>query len=151
MKPVALAVLGLLAAPAWAEGHLPTQGDPVAGEQQFARQCVACHVIQNEAGEVLAGRNAKTGPNLYGLAGRVVGEVENFRYSDGFAALRERGETWDEAHFLAFVQAPTDWLREVLDDGRARSKMAYQVRQEAQAYDIYAYIASLGGPDGATQ
>ncbi len=31
-------------------------GDAAAGEEQFNRQCIACHVVQNEAGEVLAGR-----------------------------------------------------------------------------------------------
>ena len=137
----------LLAAPAMADGHLSTQGDPAEGEQQFNRQCVACHVVQNEEGEVLAGRNAKTGPNLYGLAGRIAGSVPNFRYSDGFAELREGEQRWTEEHFVAFAQNPTDWLREALDDSRARSKMAYQVRQEDQAYDIYAYLATFAPVD----
>ncbi|MFQ1702391.1 c-type cytochrome [Loktanella agnita] len=138
------AAVAVLAAPAFADGHASTQGDAAAGEQQFNRQCVACHVIATAEGEVLAGRNARTGPNLYGFAGRTMGAVEGFRYSDSLAKIGEQGRAWTEADFVAYVQNPTDWLRETLDDRRARGKMAYQVREEAQAYDLYAFLASFG-------
>lgn len=83
MKKFTLAAaLSVLAAPVFADGHAPTVGDAAAGEEQFNRQCVACHVVADASGEVLAGRNAKTGPNLYGIAGRTLGAVEDFRYSD---------------------------------------------------------------------
>ncbi len=137
------AALAVLAAPAFSAGHESTQGDAAAGEEQFNRQCVACHVVQNAAGEVLAGRNAKTGPNLFGLAGRPIGSIDGFRYSDGIMTLNENGEVWTEAMFIGYSQNPTDWLRETLDDRRARGKMAYQIRDEAEAYDIYAYLATF--------
>ena len=54
----------MLAAPAFADGH--ASGDVAAGEKAF-RQCVSCHVVVNDAGETLAGKKAKTGPNLYGI------------------------------------------------------------------------------------
>lgn len=141
---IAAAVLGLTAAPALAESHV--SGDPEAGEEQFARQCVACHVVRNEEGETLAGRSARTGPNLYGIAGREIAAVEDFRYSAALLELQEAGETWDEEKFVGYVQDPTAWLRAQLDDRRARGKMAYKVRQEEDAIDIYAYLASLAPP-----
>lgn len=137
------AVFAVLSAPAFADGHAATIGDAAAGEEQFNRQCVACHVVQNAAGEVLAGRNAQVGPNLFGVAGRTMGSVEDFRYSDGLIALGEAGTPWTEAAFVGYVQDPTGWLRETLEDRRARGKMAYQVREEAQAYDLYAYLATF--------
>lgn len=145
MKTISIAaVLGLLAAPAFAESHaMEFQGDAAAGEEQFNRQCVACHVVQNDDGEVLAGRNAKTGPNLYQVAGRTLGSVEGFRYGDPIVELGEAGAIWTEANFVGYVQDPTDWLREKLDDRRARGKMAYQVRDEGEAYDLYAYLATF--------
>lgn len=118
-------------------------GDVVAGEEQFNRQCVSCHVIRNDEGVVLAGRSAKAGPNLYGLPGQVLGSAEDFRYGDSIVKAGEAGAVWDEENFVGYVQNPTDWLRGALDDRRARSKMAYQVRDASQAYDIYAYIASF--------
>jgi len=142
-KPICSIMFALLAMPAMADGHASNQGDVAAGEAQFKRQCVACHLVADEDGNVLAGRTAKVGPNLYGLAGRTIGSVDGFRYADSILEVQATGTTWDEEKFVAFVQNPSNWLRETLDDRRARSKMAYQVRQEAQAYDIYAYLASL--------
>lgn len=138
------AVFAVLAAPAFADGHASTQGDAAAGEEQFNRQCVACHVVQDASGEVLAGRNAKTGPNLYGVAGRTIGSVEGYRYGDAIGEVGEAGNAWTEEAFVGFVQNPTGWIRETLDDSRARSKMAYQVREESQAYDLYAYLSTFG-------
>ncbi|MEJ6403380.1 c-type cytochrome [Yoonia sp. 2307UL14-13] len=137
------AAFAVLAAPAFADGHVSSQGDAAAGEEQFNRQCVACHVVADASGEVLAGRNAKTGPNLYGIAGRTIGSVEGFRYSDSLTALGEAETPWTEEAFVGYVQDPTGWLRETLDDRRARGKMAYQVREEAQAYDLYAYLSTF--------
>lgn len=138
------AVVALCAGPVLAQ-DAPT-GDAAAGEEQFNRQCVACHVVVNEAGETLAGRNAQTGPNLYGVAGRVPGSIEGFDYGDALLAFGETGVVWDEEHFVGYVQDPTGYLREVLEDRRARGKMAFQVRDEQQARDIYAYLASLAAP-----
>ncbi|MDO6590489.1 cytochrome C [Loktanella sp. D2R18] len=138
MKTITLAAtLAALASPVLAEG------DAAAGEQQFNRQCVACHVVRDDAGEVLAGRNARTGPNLYGIDGRVLAAIEDFRYGDALVALGETSATWDEESFVAYVQNPTAYLREATGDGRARGKMAYQVRDAQQAADIYAFLGTL--------
>lgn len=137
MKHLTLAaVMALMSAPAIAQ-------DAAAGQEQFERQCVACHVVVNEAGETLAGRNAKTGPNLYGVIGRTPGTYPDFDYGDGMVAYGATGVVWDEETFVGYVQNPTDFLRTALDDRRARGKMAFQVRDEQQARDIYAYLASL--------
>jgi len=142
MKTYTLAAaFAVLAAPAFAEAH--ATGDAAAGEEQFNRQCVACHVVQNAAGEVLAGRNAKVGPNLYGVTTHGIGQVEGFRYSDSIVELGETGEMWTEENFVGYVQDPTGWLRETLDNRRARGKMAYQVRDPGEAVDLYAYLATF--------
>ena len=148
MKHFAMAaVAAVLAGPAFADGHVDLsglQGDAAAGEEQFNRQCVACHVIVDEAGETIAGRNARTGPNQYGVAYELIGQEEDFRYSDGLLALNEQGERWTEEAFVAYVQDPTGWIRETLDDRRARGKMSYRVRDEQEAYDLFAYLVSVG-------
>ncbi|MFZ3583310.1 c-type cytochrome [Loktanella sp. DJP18] len=155
MKLLTLALaMTVFAAPAFAESHMAAestidmaslQGDAAAGEEQFNRQCVACHVVQDTAtDEVLTGRNAKVGPNLYGVAGRTPGTHEGFAYGDAMIAYGETGAVWDEANFVSYVQDPTGFLREALDDNRARGKMAYQVRDEALAYDLFAFLATFG-------
>ena len=142
-KFIYAAAVTILAAPAFADGHGAT-GDAAAGEQQFDRQCVACHVVADANGEVLAGRNASTGPNLYDLAGRQLGVIEGFRYGDAIVKLGETGQVWTEEAFVAYVQDPTGWLRAELDDNRARGKMAYRVRDAQDAVDMYAYLATFG-------
>ncbi len=142
-KFIYAAAITLLAAPAFADGHAAT-GDAEAGEQQFNRQCVACHVVADADGEVLAGRNAHTGPNLFGLAGRQLAVVDDFRYGDAIVELGETGAVWTEEAFVGYVQDPTGWLREALDNNRARGKMAYRVRDVQDAIDIYAYLATFG-------
>lgn len=135
------AALAVFALPALAQDA--PSGDAEAGETAFNRQCVACHVVVDADGNKLAGRNAKVGPNLYGVAGKVIGSEEGFRYSDGFGTLNGQGDIWDEAKFVAYVQDPTTWLRDTLGDSSARGKMAFKVRSEADAADIYAYLHSV--------
>jgi cytochrome c len=123
-------------------------GDAAAGEEHFNRQCIACHVVQNEAGEVLAGRNAKVGPNLYGVAGRPPGSYPEFDYSELMEAYGATGVVWEEANFVPYVQDPTGFLREATgEDGR--SKMAFQVRDEQEAYDLWAFLSTFSPADAA--
>lgn len=144
-----LAILGAttLALPVLADSHAAS-GDAALGEKAF-RQCAACHVVQNDAGDVLAGKSAKTGPNLYGIAGRQFGMVEDYRYSDiaQLAATMEELVVNEEV-FVAFVQDPTGYLREATGD-KGRSKMSFKARKEEDAINIYAFIQSLS-PDSET-
>ncbi|WP_299209888.1 c-type cytochrome [uncultured Tateyamaria sp.] len=141
------ATTATLAVPAFADGHAAS-GDVAEGEKAF-RQCISCHVVQNEAGDTLAGRNAKTGPNLYGIAGGQFGMVEGFRYSDinQLAAEMEDLVITEEV-FVAYAQDPTAYLREVTGD-KGRSKMTYKVRKEEDAVNLYAYLASLQADGGS--
>ena len=145
-RPLALVAATTLAAPAFADGH--ASGDAAAGEKAF-RQCISCHVVVNDEGETLAGRKAKTGPNLYGVAGRALGAIEDFKYSDIIMLAGEQGVVYDEANFVAYVQDPTGWLREVTGDN-GRGKMSYKVRKEEDAVNLFAYLASLApAPEAA--
>jgi len=134
---IAALLAATVAAPAFAEG------DAEAGATAFDRQCTSCHIVANAAGDVLAGRNAKTGPNLFGIATAPIGAVEGFRYGDSILAVNATGAVWSEEDFVAYVQDPTEWLRAKLEDPRARSKMSFKVRSEENARNIYAYLATF--------
>jgi cytochrome c len=135
-----------LATPALAQDvDLTASGDAAAGEGAF-RQCQSCHVVQNADGEVLAGRAARTGPNLYGVVGRTAGAVEDFRYSDIIVTAGEQGLVWDEADFVAYLLDPTGHLQEVTGEN-GRGKMSYRVRQEEDAVNLYAFLAQYGSED----
>ncbi len=131
-----IAFAALTAAPAIAAG------DAEAGKKVF-NQCQTCHVVANEAGEVLAGKNAKTGPNLYGMPGRVAGTYEGFKYGESIVALGATGFVWTEEEFVVYQADPAKFLKDKLADPKAKSKMAFKLKKPEDAANVWAYIASL--------
>ena len=133
-----LTLIALLAtsAPAFAAG------DAAKGEAVF-KQCQTCHIVADADGKVLAGKAAKTGPNLYGIVGRTAGTYPEFKYGDDMIAAGAAGLVWDEATLVEYVQNPSDFLKKTLSDKGAKGKMQFQVKDPAKAADVIAYIASL--------
>jgi cytochrome c len=125
-----------LAAPALAEGDIE------AGKKVF-NQCQTCHVVADPAGQVLAGKNAKTGPNLYAVFGRKAGSYPDFKYGDDMIAAGEKGLIWDEAHFVEYVANPSKFLQGYLGDPKAKGKMQFMLKKPEDAANVYAFIASL--------
>lgn len=106
-------------------------GDAAKGEKTF-NQCKACHMIASEDETIV--RGGRVGPNLYGVIGRTMGGVEDFRYSDGLEARAEDGEVWTEETLAEYVKDPSGFLG-------SRSKMTYKLRKGAE--DVAAYLASV--------
>ncbi len=133
----------LLAAPmAFADSHGEgPAGDAEAGETAF-RACVTCHVVSDPEGNVLAGRNARTGPNLYGIIGRVAGSEEGFRYSPLMQAANTKEIVWDEASFAEYIPNATNFLREATGES-GRSSMTPQRVSEEDAANLAAFLLSL--------
>ena len=123
----------LLAAPAFAEG------DAAAGEKTF-KKCKSCHMIADGDNKIVKG--GKTGPNLFGLPGRVVGSAD-FKYGKSTMAVGEAGLAWDEAEFVEYVADPKAWLKVKLDDPKAKSKMSFKLKKADDAADIWAYLVSV--------
>ncbi len=143
MKFTAIAAAAtLLAAPAFADGH--ATGDAAEGENVF-KKCKSCHMIVDGDNEIQKG--GKTGPNLYGILGRVPGSVEGFKYGKDIMKFTENGlmdDGWDEATFVAYVADPRAWLREALGDDKAKSKMTFKLKDEEDAKNLWAYLVSVG-------
>ncbi len=123
--------------------EITASGDAATGETVFSKQCVTCHVVVNDEGETLAGSRGRQGPNLYGVTGGPVGSVDDFKYSKGMQEASETDVIWDEENFVAYVQDPTEWLREVSGDEKARSKMSWKVRSEEDAANLFAFLHDL--------
>lgn len=134
-KLAMLAVLVMATTPAFAGG------DAAKGEKGF-KQCQTCHAVIDDTGAVLAGKG-KIGPNLYGVFGRVAGSLEGFKYGDSIVAAGAAGLVWDEATFIEYVQDPTSFLQTRLDDKKAKSKMAFKVKDAEAAADVYAYLSQF--------
>lgn len=117
--------------------------DATRGQAAFS-QCASCHNVISPSGEVLAGRaSVRTGPNLYGIVGRQAGSVDGFRYGTALAGLGASGYAWTQDDIAAYLQNPTQVLRSLTGDNRARSQMSFQVRSPETAADIAAFLASF--------
>lgn len=138
-KILASVALATLAMPAFAGAHLGS-GDPEAGEKAF-NKCQSCHVVRDDDGEVLAGRNGRTGPNLYGVVGRAAGAQDGFRYSSLMEAAAAAGLVWDEENLEAFLKDPSGHLKDVSGES-GRSKMSFKLRKKGE--DVVAYLKSVG-------
>ncbi|MQQ08541.1 c-type cytochrome [Epibacterium sp. SM1979] len=114
-------------------------GDAAKGEKGF-KKCKACHMIVSDAGETIV-KGGKTGPNLYGVAGRTLGTAEGFKYSKSMIAAGEAGQAWDMESFAAFTADPNGYLKEATGDSKAKSKMSFRLKNGAE--DVYAYLESV--------
>jgi cytochrome c len=121
------------------------EGNAENGAKLF-NKCQTCHVVVNPAGETLAGKAAKTGPNLFNVVGNAAGSVEGFKYGTGIVAAKEKGLVWDEANFVAYLANPTAFLKEFTGDKGVRGNMSFQVKKEQEAKDLHAFLLSLNPP-----
>jgi cytochrome c len=128
-----LAAIGLVA------GTAALAGDATQGEKDF-KKCVSCHNITAADGTVIV-KGGKTGPNLFGVIGRPVASVADFKYGESILALGATGAVWDEAGLTAYLADPTAYLAEQTGDAAAKSKMTFKL---AAGENVAAYLASLG-------
>ncbi len=132
-----LTTLALVAFTAAAAAPAFAEGDAAKGAKTF-KKCKACHTIQNGDEKIVKG--GKTGPNLYGVIGRVAGTQEDFKkYSAGLSALGEAGFTWDEAAVAEWVSNPKNFLK--AHDAPAKTGMSFKLKKGGE--DVAAYLASV--------
>lgn len=115
-------------------------GDAAQGEKDF-KKCVSCHNVTAADGTVIV-KGGKTGPNLFGVIGRPVASVADFKYGESILALGATGAVWDEAGLAAYVADPTAYLAEKTGDAAAKSKMTFKLAKGGE--NVAAYLASLG-------
>jgi len=116
-------------------------GDIAKGEKKF-KKCKSCHMIVDDSGRIIV-KGGRNGPNLYGILGRTAGSIDGFKYGKSLVKLGTTGFTWSETEFVAYLANPKKYLVEKLDDKKARSKMSYKLKDEADALEIWAYLVSL--------
>ncbi|KIC38527.1 cytochrome C550 [Ruegeria sp. ANG-R] len=123
-------------------------GDPAKGELLYNR-CSSCHAIIKD-GEVLV-KGGITGPNLYGVVGRVAGSEYDYRngserlpigmFTDDMIRAGQEGLVWTEENIAAYSQDPVGFIKEYLNDETARPNMSVKLKKGAD--DIAAYLATF--------
>ncbi|MEL6978113.1 MAG: cytochrome C [Pseudomonadota bacterium] len=141
MKKLVLAMAALaVSAPA-------AVADVIADGEKAFRVCASCHRVEGPDG-LIGKAKGKTGPNLYGVPGRVVGSLETYatksgktKYKDGLIKAGEMGKTWDKDAFVAYIADPRGYIREFTGDPKAKAGMAAQKRADGDA--IWAYLVEV--------
>ncbi|MBO9445943.1 cytochrome C [Ruegeria sp. R14_0] len=123
-------------------------GDPAKGEKLYNR-CSSCHAIIKD-GEVLV-KGGITGPNLYGVVGRVAGTEYDYlngserlpvgMFTDDMIRAGQEGLVWTEENIVAYSKNPIVFIQEYLDDKTARPNMSVKLKKGAD--DIAAYLATF--------
>lgn len=90
-----------VAAPAAASG---LNADLVSKGEKTFKKCKACHQV----GE---GAKNKTGPELNGIFGRVIGGVDGYSYSNSFKDAQKEGKVWDATSLAEFLASPKSYLK----------------------------------------
>ncbi len=114
------------------------EGNVEAGKKIF-RKCAACHSV---------GENAKNrvGPVLNGVVGRPAGSFAGYKYGTGVQAANAKGLIWSREELFKWLASPRNYLRDYLDDRKAKAKMAFRLKDEQQRRDVIAYLETLDGP-----
>ena len=86
-------------------------------------------------------KGGRTGPNLYGIIGKPVAADPDFAYGASISALGASGAVWDAASLATYVTDPAAYLKAVLGDDGAKSKMSFKLTSGAE--DVAAYLAAV--------
>lgn len=112
----------------------------VAKGEKVMRKCKACHMVAN--GDEVLFKGGKTGPNLFGIVGRPAGSFEGYKYSKSMLEAGEKGLVWDMETLAGYLENPSAFLKEYLDDPGAKSKMSLKLKKGRE--DVISFIDSLG-------
>ena len=87
------------------------------------KKCAACHSISK-------GGSNKIGPALWGVIGRKVGSIDDYKYSKAMSAF---GKNWDFEEINTFLIKPMDYVK--------GTKMAYAgLKNEKDRASIILYL-----------
>jgi cytochrome c len=90
---------------------------------------MSCHNFAEGAGN-------KTGPELFGVVGRLEGGHEGFAYSDVLLEHKANGDVWSYENLNAFLHAPKEYA--------PGTKMNFSgLKNDAERANVIAYLASI--------
>ncbi|CAO3641775.1 unnamed protein product [Cunninghamella blakesleeana] len=103
-----------------------SKGDISNGAKLFKQYCSHCHSIKKD--EVI-----KAGPNLYGIFGRLSGQMKDYPCSQ---AIKDKNIIWDEQTLSDYIEDPKKYI--------PGTKMHYHgVKKEKARDDIISYLKNL--------
>lgn len=124
-----VAGLALTSAPAFA--------DEIDGAKLMKQTCFSCHSFGK-------GERAKTGPNLYGIAGTAAASKSDFtRYSKDLKTAATKGLTWTDENLTAYITDPSAFLKTASGNDKARSTMVFKKLSPDEVAAIVAQLKTM--------
>lgn len=125
MRTFSKIVFAVIAGAALTAGQA-NAADAAKGKKEF-RKCVACHSVKK-------GAKHRSGPNLFGVVGRVSGTAAGFtRYSQ---AMKDAKLTWDEATLDIYIKKPRQLIK--------KTRMSFAgIKQANRRANLIAYLKEL--------
>ena len=65
------------------------------------------------------------------------------KYGKSLVAAGTQGLVWNETDFVAYVADPKKFLKTYLDDKKAKSKMAFKLKNTDDQANVWAYLVSV--------
>ena len=94
--------------------------------KEVAKKCTQCHTFEQ-------GGAAKTGPNLWNIAGGKIAHVADYPYSQGF---KDHKGTWTDEDLNKYLHKPRDFI--------PGTKMSFAgIKDDQERADLIAYLKSL--------
>ena len=94
--------------------------------KKIAKQCSACHDFSNNL-------KIKIGPPLWGVIGRKVGVIADFKYSDAFKSSKKN---WTRQELFNFLEDPKNYI--------VGTKMIYKgLKKPIDRVNLISYLKSL--------
>ncbi len=129
VKFLSLAVIVFLV-PIFTGSGMIKAADEARGQKIFNR-CTSCHKLTDKK---------LIGPGLQGVFGRKAGTAAGYNYSDDFKALGEKGLTWNEETFVAFIQDPHSYIAKTLSKESIKTKKLKSKMDKDEAEDLLLYL-----------
>ncbi len=107
---------------------LAAEGDPARGENVFKR-CVSCHSLE-------PGKKRPTGPNLYGVFGRVAAADPDYRYTPAMKEAGASGLVWNDENLMAYLEDPRKFV--------PKSRMILKLPKEQDRLDVIEHLKLFG-------
>ena len=115
-------------------GAASAAGDAKKGEKVF-KKCKACHSLEEG--------KKKVGPSRYQIVGKQAGTVDGYKYSKSYVLAGEKGLMWTAENLIAYLEDPKKFMRDYLDDKKAKSKMVMKFKKIKQRENVVAFLESL--------
>ena len=66
--------------------------------------------------------------------------MPKFKYSKSYVTAGEKGLVWNADEVFEYLENPKAFIRKASENDKARTKMVFRLKKEAERADVIAYL-----------